>query len=49
MVADLAVGAFVVLFSVENSDAQGARWPRGKVHDDATVIFCEPDSREAMG
>jgi hypothetical protein len=33
----------------ENSDAQGMRWPRGKVHDDATVIYCEPDGREAMG
>jgi hypothetical protein len=32
---------------VEDSDAQGTRWPRGKVHDDATVIFCQPDGPRA--
>lgn len=28
----------------ENSDPQGARWPRGKKSDDATIIFWQPDS-----
>lgn len=26
----------------ENSDPQAERWPRGKVHDDATAVFCAP-------
>jgi hypothetical protein len=26
--------------AVEESDADCAKWPRGKVHDDATVAFC---------
>jgi hypothetical protein len=25
----------------ENSDPHGQRWPRGKIHDDATVVFCD--------
>lgn len=28
----------------ELSDATGERWPRGKVHDDATAVYCEPSS-----
>jgi hypothetical protein len=24
----------------ENSDPDGSRWPRGKVHDDGTVAYC---------
>jgi hypothetical protein len=24
----------------ENSDLAGSRWPRGKAHDDATVVYC---------
>jgi Protein phosphatase 2C len=24
----------------EKSDPSGSRWPRGKVHDDATVVYC---------
>jgi hypothetical protein len=27
---------------VEAGDAAGTRWPRGKVHDDATVVYCVP-------
>ena len=30
---------------VENSDPQAERWPRSKVHDDATVVLCLPDGR----
>ncbi|MDG4795159.1 hypothetical protein [Micromonospora sp. WMMD1082] len=25
----------------ENSDPHGMRWPRGKIHDDATVVYCD--------
>jgi hypothetical protein len=25
----------------ELSDATGERWPRGKVHDDATAVYCQ--------
>ncbi|MFI7510546.1 hypothetical protein ACIBSS_27380 [Micromonospora aurantiaca] len=25
----------------ENSDPRGRRWPRGKIHDDATVVYCD--------
>jgi hypothetical protein len=28
--------------SAEDSDPQAERWPRYKVHDDATVVFCTP-------
>lgn len=28
----------------ENEDSQGTRWPRTKRHDDATAVFCRPDS-----
>ena len=27
----------------EESDPQAERWPRGKVHDDATVVLCRPE------
>lgn len=27
---------------IEAEDAAGARWPRGKIHDDATVVYCTP-------
>jgi hypothetical protein len=27
---------------VEAEDAAGTRWPRGKVHDDATIAYCVP-------
>ena len=30
---------------VEAGDPAGARWPRGKVHDDATVVYCVPDGQ----
>jgi hypothetical protein len=26
---------------LEHADPDGARWPRGKRHDDATVAYCE--------
>jgi hypothetical protein len=26
----------------ENSDPEAERWPRGKVHDDATAALCAP-------
>ncbi|MEU8263149.1 hypothetical protein AB0C02_21275 [Micromonospora sp. NPDC048999] len=30
----------------ENSDPHGNRWPRGKIHDDATVVYCDfPEQR----
>jgi hypothetical protein len=25
----------------ETSDPHGTRWPRGKIHDDATVVYCD--------
>jgi hypothetical protein len=25
----------------EHSDPSGQRWPRGKIHDDATVAYCD--------
>lgn len=30
---------------VEAEDGAGARWPRGKIHDDATVVHCVPAER----
>jgi len=34
--------------ATELSDPEGQRWPRGKIHDDATVAYCRPQQPEVV-
>jgi hypothetical protein len=43
--ADGPAGLLRHVREVELEDAAGARWPRGKIHDDATVVHCVPVER----
>lgn len=44
--ADGPLGLLDRVRQVEAADAAGTRWPRGKVHDDATVVYCVPAKGE---
>ncbi len=34
--------------AAENTDPKGSRWPRGKVHDDATAAYCVGDASSGL-
>lgn len=44
--ADGPAGLLRRVREVEVADAAGARWPRGKIHDDATAVHCVPAERD---